>query len=103
MDSTFLKDIRVSLRTDPLALKFKNQYENPRSRDHSHVQVQETVNSNSQISDPASPDTLLPSSRIHRSHEGEMLQDDTDPRFQFRDRLLYYQELLYVPDGLCRL
>ena len=32
-----------------------------------------------------------------------MPQDDTNPRFQFRDGLLYYKGLLYVPEGLCRL
>ena len=31
-----------------------------------------------------------------------MLQDDTDPRFQFRDGLLYYEGLLYFPEGPCR-
>ena len=32
-----------------------------------------------------------------------MPQDDTNPRFQFRDGLLYYEGLLYVPEGPCRL
>ena len=32
-----------------------------------------------------------------------MPQDDTDPRFQFRDRLLYYEGLFYVSEGPCRL
>ena len=32
-----------------------------------------------------------------------MPQDDIDPRFQFCDGLLYYEGLLYVPEGSCRL
>ena len=32
-----------------------------------------------------------------------MPQDDIDPRFQFRDGLLYYEGLLYIPEGPCRL
>jgi hypothetical protein len=50
-----------------------------------------------------SPNFLNSSSWIHRSYEGERPQDDTDPRFQFMDGFLYYQWLLYIPDGPCGL
>jgi hypothetical protein len=49
--------------------------------------------------DLESPNPPQPCSRIHRSQGGERPQDDTDPRFQFRDGLLYYQGLLYVSKG----
>ena len=43
------------------------------------------------------------SSRIHRSHECERPRDDINLRFQFMDRILYYQGLFYIPDGPCQL
>ena len=41
--------------------------------------------------------------RIEKSQEGATPRDDVDPRFQFRDGLLYYDGLLYVPEDPCRL
>jgi hypothetical protein len=46
---------------------------------------------------------VAPISLCLPSHEGKRPQDDTDPRFQFIDGLLYYQGLLISPDGPCRL
>jgi hypothetical protein len=87
VDPTFLKDIRISLLSYPLALKFK----------------QSCIDSRPQNGQIEVPDFLNSSSWIHRSHEDERPRDNTDPRFQFMDGLLYYQGLLYIPDGPCRL
>ena len=56
-----------------------------------------------EVIDSASLNLSTSCPRIHRSHRGETPRDDTDPRFQFQDGLLYYQGLLYVPEGPCRL
>ena len=100
MDAKFLQDICVSLQSDPLALKFKSHSEIPRSGD---VQDMDSQNPEIEIIDSASPNLSTSCPRIHRSHGGETPRDDTDPRFQFQDGLLYYQGLLYVPEGPCRL
>lgn len=100
VDAEFLQDIRVSLSSDPLALKFKSHSEIPRSGD---VQDMDSQNPESEILDSESPNPSTSCPRIHRSQGGEMPRDDTDPRFQFRDGLLYYEGLLYVPEGPCRL
>jgi hypothetical protein len=85
VDASFLQDIRVSLNFDPLALKLKNNAGifNPRKFPSSG-------------SDSESLDHPTSNSQGSRSH-------NVDPRFQFHDRLLYYQGLLYVPEGPCQL
>lgn len=127
VDAAFLQDIRVSLQTDPLALKIKSHSEVSDSGDvqsmdsqpfhsgdvhtmnshvHGDVQNMDSTVPSSEVNDLESPNQPSSSSscpRIHRSRGGEMPQDDTDPRFQFQDGLLYYQGLLYVPEGPCRL
>ena len=94
-DSPLIKEIRVSMTSDPLALKIKQQIANHRPENipvrNPESLVPETMNSRTR------------NQRVYRSHEGEMPRDDTDPRFQFIDGLLYFQGLLYVPDGPCRL
>ncbi len=50
----------------------------------------------SKVIDSESPNQPTSNSRVSRSH-------DANPRFQFQDGLLYYQGLLYVPKGPCRL
>ena len=97
MDVAFLQDIRVSLQSDPLALKFKSH------SDSGEIQTLGSQIPDSMVIDSESPTQTISSPRIHRSQGGEMPQDDTDPRFQFRDGLLYYEGLLYVPEGPCRL
>ncbi len=98
VDASFLQDIRVSLQSDPLALKLKNNVgvSNPREFPSPDSQVPD-----SEVIDSESPNQPTPSSRVSRPRE--TTQDDIDPRFQFRDGLLYYQGLLYVPEGPCRL
>jgi hypothetical protein len=85
VNASFLQDIRVSLNVDPLALKLKNNVGifNPREFP-------------SPGSDSESLDHPTSSSQGSRSH-------NVDPRFQFHDGLLYYQGLLYVPEGPCQL
>jgi hypothetical protein len=100
MDPIFLKDIRISLLLDPLALKFKQSCVDFRPQD-GQIKVPDSQTPDVGILDLESSDFLNSNSRIHRSHEGERPQDDTDPRFQFMDGLLYYQGLLYIPDGPC--
>ena len=100
VDASFLQEIRVSLQSDPLALKFKSNAGIPSSGEISSIDSQIP---DSEVVDLESPNQPTSSSRIHRSRGGEMPQDDTDPRFQFQDGLLYYQGLLYVPEGPCRL
>jgi hypothetical protein len=97
--STFLKDIRISLLSNPLVLKFKQSCVDSRPQD-GQIEVPDFQTPDSDI---LYPDFLNSSSRIHRSYEGERPQDDTDPRFQLMDGLLNYQRLLYIPDGPCRL
>ena len=96
MDAAFLQDIHISLQSDPLALKFKSYYDIPSFGD---VQNLDSYTRDSEVIDLNSPNLSGPFSRINRSQEGEMPQDDTDPRFQFHKGLLYYQELLYVSEG----
>jgi len=88
VDASFLQDIRVSLKFDPLALKLKNNAGifNPRG----------FPSPSSKVIDLESPNQPISSSRVFRSH-------DANPRFQFQNELLYYQGLLYVPEGPCRL
>ena len=100
MDATFFQDICVSLQSDPLALKFKDHSEIPILGDYQAMKFQFL---DSEIIDSESRDHLVPCPWIHRSHEGEMPQYDIDPRFMFKNGLLYYQRLLYVSKGPCRL
>ena len=37
VDATFLQNIRISLQSDPLALKFKSHYDIPSSGDVQHL------------------------------------------------------------------
>jgi hypothetical protein len=101
VDPTFLKDIYVSLFSDPSALKFKQSCADSRLQ-NGQIEVPNSQIPNSEILDPEFPDFQNSSSRIHRLQEGERPQDDTNPRFQFMDGLLYYQGLLYIPNGPCR-
>ena len=100
MDATFLQDIRVSLQFDLLALKFKSHSDIPNSGD---VQYLDSLTPDSEVIDLKSPNLSTPSLQIDRSHGGKMPPDDIDLRSQFRNGLLYYEELLYVPEGLCQL
>ena len=100
MDVAFLQDIRVSLQFDPLALKFKSHFD---SSNLGEIQTLDSQIPDSMVIDLEFPNQIISSPRVYRSQGGEMPQDDIDPRFQFRDGLLYYEELLYVPEGPCRL
>jgi hypothetical protein len=102
MDSTFLMDVCISLLSDPLALKFKQSCTDFRPQ-NSQIKVPTSQIPDSKTLDLESQDSLNSNSRIHKSHKGKRPQDDTDPRFQFMDELLYYQRLLYILDGPCRL
>jgi hypothetical protein len=102
VDPIFLKDIRVSLLSNPLALKFKQSCTISRPQ-NGQIEVPDSQTPNLEILDPEFLDLLNSSSRIHRSHEGERPQDDNDLRFQFMDGILYNQGLLYIPDDLDRL
>ena len=102
VDRTFLKDICISLLSDPLALKFKQSCVDSKPQ-NSQIKVPDSQTPDLKILDLEFVNFLNPSSRIHRSHEGERPQDDIDPKFQFMDGLLYYQGLLYILDGPCRL
>ncbi len=86
VDASFLQDIRVSLKVNPLALKLKNNVGifNPRG----------FPSPGSEVIDLESPNQPTSSYRVSRLH-------DVDPRFQFQDGLLYYQGLLYVLEGPC--
>jgi len=88
VDASFLQDIRVSLKFDPLALKLKNNADIFNLRGFPSLGLE--------VIDSESPNQPTSSSQVFRSH-------DADPRFQFQDGLLYYQGLLYVPEGPCRL
>ena len=100
MDVAFLQDIRVNLQSNPLALKFKSHSDSSNLRE---IQTLDSQISDSMVIDSESPNQTISSPQVYRSQGGEMPQDDTDPRFQFRDGLLYYERLLYVPEGPCRL
>ena len=102
MDPTILKNIRVSLLSDSLALKFKQSCANSRPQ-NGQIKVLDFQTPHSEILDPESPNFMNSSSRIHRSHEGKRPQDDTDPRFLLMDGFLYYQGLIYIPNGPCQL
>ena len=78
VDVAFLQDIRVSLKSDPLALKFKSHFDIPSFGDVQHLNSHTL---DSEVIDLKSPNLSNLSLRIDRSHGGEMLQDDTDPRF----------------------
>jgi hypothetical protein len=80
VDLTFLKDICVSLLSDPLALKFKQSCVDSRPQD-GQIKIPDFQTLDLEILDPDFPDFLNSSSRIHRSHEGKRPQDDTNPRF----------------------
>jgi hypothetical protein len=70
IDSTFLKDIRISLLSDPLALKFKQSCIDSRSQ-NGKIEVPDFQTPDSEILDPEFPDFHNSSSRIHRTQEGE--------------------------------
>jgi hypothetical protein len=96
MDTTFLKDTRISLFSDLLALKFKKLCADFMPQ-NGQIEVPNSQTPNLEILDPESLDFQNSNSRIHRSQEGKKPRDDTNPRFQFMDGLLYYQGLLYIP------
>ena len=100
MDVAFFQDIRVSLQSDPLALKFKSHSDRSNPRE---IQTVDSQIPDSMVIDSEFPNQTIFSPQIYRSQGGEMPKDDTDPRFQFRNGLLYYEGLLYVPEGPCRL
>ena len=85
MDVVFLQDIRVSLQSDPLALKFKSH---SNSSNPGEIQTLDSQIPDLMVIDSESPNQTISNSRVYRSQGGEMLQDDTDPRFQFHDGLL---------------
>jgi hypothetical protein len=101
MDPTFLKDICISILSDPLVLKFKQSCINFKPQ-NGQIKVPNSQTPDLEILDPESSDSLNYSLQIYRSYEGERPQDDIDPRFQFMDGLLYFK-LLYIPDGPCQL
>jgi hypothetical protein len=70
VDPIFLKDIRISLLSNPLALKFKQSCTNSRSQ-NGQIKVPDFQTPDSEILDSKSPDFRNSNSRIHRSHEGE--------------------------------
>jgi hypothetical protein len=80
VDPIFLKDIRVSLLFDRLALKFKKSCTNSRPQ-NGQIEVPDFQIPDLEILDPKSPDFQNSSSQIHRSHEGKRPRDDADPRF----------------------
>jgi hypothetical protein len=89
VDSTFLKDICVSLLSDPLPSKFKQSCTESKPQ-NGQIEVPAFQTPDSEILNLEFPDFLNSNLRIHRLHEGERPQDDIDPRFQFMDGLLYY-------------
>ena len=97
VDASFLQDIRVSLQSDPLALKFKNNSVNSNLGEVPSLDSQVL---DSEVIDSESPNQPTSSSRVSRPRE---TLRNNDPRFQFQDGLLYYEGLLYVPEGPCRL
>jgi hypothetical protein len=101
VDPLFIKDICISLFSNPLALKFKQSYADSKPQ-NGQIKVPDSQTPDFDILNLESPDFQNLSSQIHRSQEGERPRDDTDPRFQFMDGLLYYQGLLYIPDGPCQ-
>jgi hypothetical protein len=84
-----------------LALKFIQSCTDSRLQ-NGQIEVPDSQTLDLEILDLESPNFLNSSSRIHGSYEGERPQDDTDPRFQFMDGLLYYKRLFYILDGPCR-
>jgi alpha-acetolactate decarboxylase len=79
-DSTFLKNIHVSLLLDPLALKFKQSFADFRPQ-NGQIEISNSQTLDLEILDPESLDFKNSNLRINRSHEGERPQDDIDPRF----------------------
>ena len=70
MDPIFLKDIHISLFSDPLVLNFKQSCVDSRPQNN-QIEVPDSQTSCLEILDPEFPNFLNSSSRIHRSHEGE--------------------------------
>jgi hypothetical protein len=88
VDPAFLKDICISLLSDPLALQFKQSCV-AFGPQNGQIEVPNFQTPNSEILNPEFLDSLNSNSWINRSHEGDRPQDDIDPRFQFMDGLLY--------------
>ena len=78
MDVIFFQDLHVSLHFDPLGMKLKNHYQilvfKVDQATESQFPHYDVINLEFSYHPPFYP-------RIHRSYEGEMLQDDIDPRF----------------------
>jgi hypothetical protein len=70
IDTTFLKDICISLFLDLLALKFKQSCVDFKPQ-NGQIRVLDSQTSDSEILDLESTDFHNSSSRINRSHEGE--------------------------------
>jgi hypothetical protein len=101
-DPIFFKDIRISLLSDLLALKFKQSCVGFRPQ-NGQIKVLDPQTRDSKILDLESPDFQNSNSWINKSYKGERPQDDIDSRFQFMDELLYYQGLFYILNGPSRL
>jgi hypothetical protein len=80
MDPIFFKDIRLSMLSDLLALKFKQSCVDFRPQ-NGQIEVPNSQIPYLEILDPEFPDFLNSNSRIQRSHKGTRPQDGTDPRF----------------------
>ena len=83
MDVAFPQDIRVSLQSDPLALKFKSHSD---SYNSGEIQTLDSQIPDSMVIDSESTNQTISSLRIYRSQGGKMPQDDIDSRFQFCNR-----------------
>ena len=100
VDAAFLQDIRVSLRSDPLALKFKSHSDVLDSGDVlvTNFQTPEAI-------DLDSSNLPTSSSRIHRSHRGEMpemiLIQDSSSRMDSYTIKDYYMSLKVHADFRC--
>jgi hypothetical protein len=79
-DPAFLKDIRINLLSDPLALKFKQSCANFKPQ-NGQIEVPDSQTLYLEILDPESPDFQNSSLQINKLHKDERPQDDTDPRF----------------------
>ena len=77
VDSTFLKDVRVSLLSNPLALEFKQSYADFRLQ-NGQIKYPNSQTLDSEILDPLSPSFIKSNTWIHKSQEGKRPQDDTD-------------------------
>ena len=87
MDSTFLKNIHISMLSDPLALKFKQSCADFILQ-NGQIKVLDFQILELEILDPKSPDYLNSISWIYRSHKDKRPQDNIDSGFQFKDGLL---------------